>query len=323
MRRQFPILLSMLMVGLAGSASAQGVIKPFAATPAGAPSGPQATPEDVVARLMWFDRNYDGQIARAELPERLHDMLTRGDKDKNQTLDATEVRQLAAKPVSRQASARGLETGQYGFGDSFGLDSRLHIEGAIDDLRLAQNDRDEAVAIARRFQDARDQQAKSELLNTMGQMLTGGALEDFKANLERQPRTALRVSPAVSSVMIMAAEAALQRVEGTMIRLRTMQNAARLIDRYGLQPAEQEKARAAIDRYNTRTTGHLMDEDRVALLDRLETVLADDQLDDLRAALERRPIVKQSGFRFVANGQQISFPTPPDVATIQDLLLRQ
>ena len=318
MRRQFPILLTMLIVGLAGSASAQVVFRSAAAPP-----GPQATPEDVVARLLSFDRNYDGQVARAELPERLHDMLSRGDRDKNQALDATELRQLAAKPVSRQVSGRGFEPGQYGFGDSLGLDSRLHIEGAIDDLRLAQNDRDEAIEIARRFQDARDQKAKSDLLDTMGRMLTSGALEDFKANFDRQPKTALRISPGVAGAVTIAAEAVLHRLEATALRLRTMQNSARLIDKYGLQPAEQEKARAAIDLYNERTSGQLMDDDRSALLNRLQSVLDDEQLDDLRAALERRPIVKQSGVRFVTNGRQIVAPVSPDLRIIQNLVFRE
>ena len=318
MRRHFPVLLTMVMVGIAGPASAQVVVR----SPV-APSGPQVTREDVIARLMAFDRNYDGQIARAELPERMHDMLTRGDKDKNQVLDAKEVRQLAASPVSRPAAAREFQPGQYGFGDSVGLDSRLHIEGAIDDLRLAQKDRDTAVEIARRFHDARDKQAKSDLLETMGRMLTSGALEDFITSLDRQPARVVRFSPGVAAgAFSLAAEAPLRQLEAALTRARAATNAARLIDKYGLQVAEQEKARVAIGLFTERTSGQLTDADRSALLNELQSVLDDEQLDDLRAALDRRPIVKQGGHTFVVNGQQMVFPAPQGVRT-QNLVLRE
>lgn len=317
MRRHLPILLTTFTVGLAASASAQVGVRSSVA-----PAGPQVTREDVVERLMAFDRNYDGQVARAELPERMHDMLTRGDKDKNQVLDAKEVRQLAASPVSRPAAAREFQPGQYGFGESFGLDSRLHIEGAIDDLRLAHKERDAAVEIARRFQDARDREAKSDLLEAMGRMLTSGALEDFITSLDRQPARVVRFSPGVAGAVTVAPEAPFRQIEAVLTRARAATNAARLIDKYGLQPAEQEKARAAIDFFTERTSGRLTDADRSALLRELQSVLDDGQLDDLRAALDRRPIVKQGGHTFVVNGQQMVFPTPQS-GRIQNLVFRE
>jgi hypothetical protein len=58
------------------------------------------------------------------------------------------------------------------------------------------------------------------------------------------------------------------------------------------------------------------------LLNELQSVLDDEQLDDLRAALDRRPIVKQGGHTFVVNGQQMVFPAPQGVR-IQNLVLRE
>jgi hypothetical protein len=45
------------------------------------------------------------------------------------------------------------------------------------------------------------------------------------------------------------------------------------------------------------------------LLDELRSLLGREQLDDLRAALERRPIVKQNGAVFVLNGESVALPS--------------
>jgi hypothetical protein len=119
----------------------------------------------------------------------------------------------------------------------------------------------------------------------------------------------------------LAAEAPLRQLEAALTRARAATNAARLIDKYGLQVAEQEKARVAIALFIERTSGQLTDADRSALLNGLQSVLDDGQLDDLRAALERRPIVKQGGHTFVVNGQQM-VPTPQGVR-MQNLVLRE
>jgi hypothetical protein len=56
------------------------------------------------------------------------------------------------------------------------------------------------------------------------------------------------------------------------------------------------------------------------LLVQLQSVLDDGQLDDLRAALGRRPLVKQNG-HVVINGQ-VALPGPQDVRLL-NLVLRE
>ena len=297
MGRHFLAVLTVTL-GIALPATAQTALL----TAAPSPPERQATREDVVARLMAFDLNHDGRLARVELPERMHHLLTRGDVDKDQTLDSIETFRLSEQPT-KVAAVRGLQPGRYGFGEGSFFDSRLHIEGAIEDLRLAGNDREKALGIARRFSEAREESTKSDLLDTMEQILTTGSLEDFKAVLDRQATANVRVLPGTAGTVVNAnpdAAAVALRMQQMVLRLNTG-NLPRVIDKYGLQPAEQQRALAAIERYNEARSGRLNEVDRTALLEQLQALLDDEQLDDLRAALERRPIVKQN-VGFVVRG---------------------
>jgi hypothetical protein len=93
----------------------------------------KVSPDDVVTRLLSFDRNRDGKVAKAELAERMHSVVTRGDADGDGALDRREIRTLAMKPAATAATAtggRGIPfPGGYGFGDQNGLSSRSHIDG--------------------------------------------------------------------------------------------------------------------------------------------------------------------------------------------------
>ena len=68
---------------------------------------------------------------------------------------------------------------------------------------------------------------------------------------------------------------------------------SRAIQKYELTPVAKKQALEAAKRYQERMLGRFIQEDRQALLTRLRGVLDDQQRDDLRAALERRPLVKQ------------------------------
>ena len=56
---------------------------------------PTARPDDVVARLMSFDRNNNGTIEKAELAERMYTVMARGDANGDGCLDRTELLTLA------------------------------------------------------------------------------------------------------------------------------------------------------------------------------------------------------------------------------------
>jgi hypothetical protein len=57
------------------------------------PNGP--TPDEMVDRLLEFDRNRDGQLSADEVPERMQGLFTRGDANQDAVLTKDELRQLA------------------------------------------------------------------------------------------------------------------------------------------------------------------------------------------------------------------------------------
>ena len=146
------------------------------------PGVPQTPPEVVVTRLMSFDRNHDGRITVDELSERMQGLVARGDRGGDGALDAAEIRTLAVAPALGQgkdfSSVFGNGSG-YGFGDEVGFSSRMHIEGAIDDLRLASDRRDRALAIASAFADRHAKQAMADLMATMTPLLSQEELRVF------------------------------------------------------------------------------------------------------------------------------------------------
>jgi hypothetical protein len=73
----------------------------------------------------------------------------------------------------------------------------------------------------------------------------------------------------------------------------------RRIEMFNLPTANRREAMAALERFNAKL--RLVDEDRSALLKQLRSVLTDEERDNFRAALERRPLVK-AGFPGIVSG---------------------
>jgi hypothetical protein len=284
-------MLSALFVwSVALPASAQGVtalrLRDAVEGPAaGTASNPQVKPDLVVARLMSFDRNHDGLVTRAELPERMQMLLARGDAARDDALNAENVQRLAEHPAP-QVVLRGFEPGHYGFGDDtgFDFDSRLHIEGAIDDLRLASVTRERALGIGRQFADAAKARARTDLLAVATAALTPEQLAAFTAALEREPAL-----PDIKA-NVQNAEALRMSLANAAAKVRQT-NATRLVAQFPLEPDDKQQLLAALDQYKEHQ--RLNETERSALLDQLHSLLTDQERDDLRAALERRPIVKQ------------------------------
>jgi hypothetical protein len=111
-------------------------------------TGATATVDDVVARLLSFDRDKDGRVTRVELPECMQAILPRGDANFDDALDAGEIRTMSHRPA--ELTGRGfpqLRGGGYGFADEGSVSSLSHIRGALDDLRLAADRRDKALPL--------------------------------------------------------------------------------------------------------------------------------------------------------------------------------
>ena len=86
---------------------------------------PATTPEELVAMLMTFDKNKDGQLERSEVPERIQGIFDRADGDKNGKLTADEIKKsAAAAPQPNRGGREGREGGR-GPGSPGGLTDKL------------------------------------------------------------------------------------------------------------------------------------------------------------------------------------------------------
>jgi hypothetical protein len=249
------------------------------------PARGTARPDDVVARLMSFDRNNDGKVQKAELAERMYAVMDRGDADGDGALDRDELLTLAtARPA--EAAVRGFGHGRYMIGSDTDVSFRRHLEGAIEDLRLEAVRQDPALAIVRTFSDTRDARAKAELLDVMGNILSPEQLTDFTAALERQlPARVFRTVTRGS-----AASEGPQRI----VTFVTGGDLERRVATFDLQPEANDRATAALERYRSRV--RLNETERSELGRQLTSVLTTGESEDFLAAIARQPVAEAGGF---------------------------
>jgi hypothetical protein len=168
--------------------------------------------EEIVERVMAFDKNKDGKVTKDELPERMHHLIALGDTNKDGALDRDEVRKLATTLAGPPGGPGGRVAGGFGGPGGFATGIRQDVrfgpgpgpgtgdvEGVVDDLKLSGKKKERALAAAKAHREnvvrlmAR---ARGELLQKMKEILSEEELKDFRAALDR-PRgvTALGVGP--------------------------------------------------------------------------------------------------------------------------------
>jgi len=279
MRRGFLTLLA--LVGASSPAWAQAQ---FFAVP-GSQTNVQVSAADVAARIMTFDQNNDGRVGVAELSERMRPLVARGDKDGDEALDRNEVLALAVAPVPQTIRIFG-GSGGYSFGDEAGLSSRMHIEGALEDLRLTSVSKDRALPIVRSYVEHVENTARANLLSQMETLLSPEQLVVVTRALDaQQHQISLRTNTGDG-----------QRV----VRLAMgLGNLTRRLEAMGLGAPKSEQARAAVEQYKSRIRLG-SEEERAELMARLKDVLTGEEIDNYNAALQRRPVVANS-FTFAMN----------------------
>ena len=292
MLRRHIVLLSLLSFTAIASAqtpAVKGQVTPLT-TGVAAVAAPLGA-EDVVARLMSFDRNQDGRIEASELPDRMLNLLTQGDAGRDGALDRTDIRRLATSvpapaPAPAVATVGGFRrTGGYTFGDEAGLSTSSHIDGALQDLMLASPAKEKAQAIVKTFVADLEFTASADLLSEMEKVLSEEQFTRFKAAVNRQ-----------TSGPFIAVNAEQNSRRVTFVAMDLTQ----LVERFNLPPAERQQALAAVERHKARLRPG--DAERSALLKQMKGVLSDEERDDFRAALERRPIVKAGLFPGIVSG---------------------
>src|SRR5262249_17947133 len=154
--------------------------------------GPGLTVDQIVERILSFDKNKDGKVTKDELPERLQDLIAKGDTNKDGALDRDEIKALAAK-LQRDGlpagfggfggvAGRGGRGGPGGFGRGGGGPPGLGggfrpggIERALDDLKLTDKAREKAEAAVKAYQEnvrKLTELARADLLLKMTEVLS-------------------------------------------------------------------------------------------------------------------------------------------------------
>ncbi len=143
--------------------------------------------DQLIDRLMAFDRNKDGKISREELPERMHALFEQGDSNKDGFLDRQELLALAAKS-EREDRPRdpGPPPGRGPGGPPPGPGG---LERVLEELKLDEKQQTRAEEILqahhekmRRLHD----KARQELLAQMKEVLGEEQFRQFQRAMENQ-----------------------------------------------------------------------------------------------------------------------------------------
>ena len=276
MRRSLLALLALL--GSSSLISAQAQFIQVTPTP------DKLDPDAIVARLLNFDQNHDGQVTITELSERMHPLMARGDMNADGALNLSEIRALALSPrtVVQVQGGRGFGPGSggYSFGDDAGFSSKLHIEGALDDLRLTADKKERALPIVQAYADTVEQAAKADLVRQMEPVLSPQLLATFTTMLDTQQRNRV--------VTMKGPGEARQVVQ--VLSMRMGGDLTRRLEAMQLGTEKTEQAKKAIEDFKARIRLGTEPE-RAGLLAQLKDVLNAEELENYGAALARRPVV--------------------------------
>ena len=262
---------------------------PGATSPPVAPFAPPAPPtaplperggvEIIIARVMSFDANGDGHVSAVELPQRMQDIVTRGDRNGDAALDREEVRAIASSspvigegigvpPVTRQVRITVRDSRDPG------------LAGLIDDLKLPTDRRARALAALA--------QAEEDTTKTLAT-----SLETFRDE----------VRALVTAEQFAAVDKGIQK-HGHMVREILNYAAApcckpqvpisavevdREVGALGLAGSALAGVKAALDRHLQRTLA--LATDRSVILRRMTPVLTAEELADFAASLDRHGAV--------------------------------
>jgi hypothetical protein len=172
-------------------------------------------------------------------------------------------------------------SGGYTFGDQISLSTRSHVEGALDDLRLLALTQEQALNVVRPFMEKLEADATAALVSELHFVLTVPQLTQFKSMLERQ----LSSASATPNHVVKSPDG-----RSFKVFMRGGPDLKQVINSFALPPAQTNQAITAFEGFKARIRPG--DAERSELLDQLTDVLDDEERDNFRAALERRPLVK-------------------------------
>jgi hypothetical protein len=148
--------------------------------------------DQIVERLLSFDKDKDGKLTKDELPERMQDLLAKGDTNKDGALDKDEIKALADKLQREGFGGRGgpggFPGGRFaGFGPPGGSAQR-----ALNELNLSDAKKKEVAETAVKAYEENVRKlmelARADLLLKMKDTLSEADFKKFKETLESPPR---------------------------------------------------------------------------------------------------------------------------------------
>jgi len=152
--------------------------------------------DQIVERLNSFDKDKDGKITKNELPERMQDLIARGDTNKDGTLDKNEIKALAAK-LQREGGAAAFAgrggrggAGPRGGGGRAGFGPGAGLERALDDLKLSDKKKETAEDALKTYHDnvrKLMELARADLLLKMKNVLSEEEFKKFKETTDCSP----------------------------------------------------------------------------------------------------------------------------------------
>ena len=143
------------------------------------PLAPRMKSHDpVIERLMSLDGNADRRVSRGELPERMQELLSRGDRNADHVLDRSEIDSLVNGASGRRRASLPAPPSE-------------GLSGVIRDLKLPPAKHRVALALVSPNQATRrvNNPPDPELSRAMRALLDGEEYENFLAARARLPRT--------------------------------------------------------------------------------------------------------------------------------------
>ena len=163
----------------AAAAQAPAEVRPAVLVTEASGIGPPArSPAAVIERLISFDANSDHRISRDELPERMQELVARGDRNADAALDSGEIRALV-----NAAASQGRRV-------SFRTQPSEGLPGVIKDLKLPPAKHERALAIMSAYKLPRtiNDSTGSDLYKEMRTLLDDEEYENFVAAAARLAR---------------------------------------------------------------------------------------------------------------------------------------
>jgi hypothetical protein len=133
---------------------------------------------EVVGRILSFDANGDDRVTRDELPDRMSDLVGRGDVDQDGFLSAAEVTVLVEKRSAAPVERFSIQTKAFTLAD------------VISDLRLAKPTHDVVMELVKNFSNIRvvnnsRHLGQLELSKYLRDLLTDEEYENYEAAAAR------------------------------------------------------------------------------------------------------------------------------------------